>query len=93
MDYGETYARVVKFISVPVMLATVAVNDLELHQMDVVTEFLHGGTDNDTYMDVPAGFKDPSRSDLVCKLRKALYGLKASTATNGMRKSMHFFIG
>ncbi len=27
-------------------------------------------------MDVPSGFKNPSRSDLVCKLRKALYGLK-----------------
>ncbi len=58
------------------MLATVAVKYLELHQMDVVTAFLHGDIDKDIYMEVPAGLKDPSRSDLVCKLRKALYGLK-----------------
>ncbi len=32
--------------------------------------------DKDIYMEVPAGFKDPSRSDILCKLRKALYGLK-----------------
>ena len=76
VDYGETYAPVVKFTSVRVMLATVAVNDLELHQMDVVTAFLHGDIDKDIYMEVPGGFKDPSRPDLVCKLRKALYGLK-----------------
>ncbi len=72
MDYGETYAPVVKFTSVRVMLATVAINDIELHQMDVVTAFLHGDIDKDIYMEVPAGFKDPSRSDIVCKLRKAL---------------------
>ncbi len=51
---------------VRVMLATVAVNDLELHQMDVVTAFLHGDIDKDIYMEVPAGFKDLSRSDIVC---------------------------
>ncbi len=72
VDYGETYAPVVKFTSVRVMLATVAVQDLELHQMDVVTAFLHGNLDKDIYMEVPAGFKDPSRPNLVCKLLKTL---------------------
>lgn len=76
VDYGETYAPVVKFTSVRVMLATVAVHDLELHQMDVVTAFLHGELDTDIYMEIPAGFRTPSRQSLVCKLLKALYGLK-----------------
>ncbi len=68
VDYGETYAPVVKFSSVRVMLAAVAVNDLKLHQMDVFTAFLHGDIDKDIYMEVPAGFEDQLRSDLVCKL-------------------------
>ncbi len=76
VDYGETYAPVVKFTSIRIMLATVAIQDLELHQMDVVTAFLHGDLDKNIYMEVPGGFKDPSRPNLVCKLLKALYGLK-----------------
>ncbi len=47
VDYGETYAPFVKFTSVRVMLATVAVQDLELHQMEVATAFLHGDLDKD----------------------------------------------
>ena len=47
VDYGETYAPVVKLTSVRSMLAIVAVNDLELHQMDVVTAFLHGDIGKD----------------------------------------------
>ncbi len=58
------------------MLATVAVKDLELHHMNVVTAFLHGDLDKDIYMEGHAGFKDTSSPNLVCKLLKALYGLK-----------------
>ncbi len=72
VDYGETYAPVAKFTYVPVMFATVAEQDLELHQMDVMTAFLHGDLDKDIYMEVRA---EP-RPNLVCKLFKALYGLK-----------------
>ncbi len=69
VDYEETYAPVVKFTSVRVMLARAAVNYLELHQMDVVIAFLQGDIDKNIYVEVPSGFKDPSRSDIVCKLR------------------------
>ena len=44
--------------------------------MDVVTALLNGELDEDIYMEVPAGFKDPNRPHLVSKLQKALYGLK-----------------
>ncbi len=56
---------VVKFTSVRVMLATVAVQELELHQMNVVTAFQHGNLDKEIFMEVPAGFEDPSRPNLV----------------------------
>ncbi len=76
VDYGETYAPVVRFRSIRVMLATVAIQDLELHKMDLVTAFLHGDLDKNMYMEVPDGFKDHSHPNLVCKLLKALYGFK-----------------
>ncbi len=58
------------------MDSTVAVQDLELHEMDVETAFLHGTSNKDIHMEVHAGFEDQSRPNLVCKLLKALYGLK-----------------
>ncbi len=73
---ARAYAPVVNFTSIRVMLAKVAILDLELHQMDVVTSFLHGDLDKNIYMEVPDGFKDPSRPNQVCKWLKALYGLK-----------------
>lgn len=39
IDYFETYAPVVKLPSVRTILAIVAIQDMELHQMDVVTAF------------------------------------------------------
>ncbi len=47
-----------------------------MHQMDVVTAFLHVDLDKNIYMEVPDGFKDPSHPNLVCQLLKELYGLK-----------------
>lgn len=76
VDFGETYAPVVKYTSIRILLATVAVQDLELHQMYVVTAFLHGELDKDIFMQVPDGLRSDSTEGLVCRLKKALYGLK-----------------
>ena len=76
LDYTETYAPVIKFTTIRLLLALVAHFDLELHQMDVVTAFLNGDLDEDIYMEQPEGCIDESKNDFVCKLLKALYGLK-----------------
>lgn len=76
VDYTETFAPVVKFTSIRTLLSLVAVMDLELEQMDVVTAFLNGDLDEDIYMEQPEGFRDSRYPDHVCKLLKALYGLK-----------------
>ena len=76
VDYGETYAPVVKFTSIRVILALVAYFDLELHQMDVVTAFLNGDIDADVYMEIPEGCDEHDRNKFVCKLKEGLYGTK-----------------
>jgi hypothetical protein len=52
--------------------------DLEVEQMDVKTMFLHEDLDEEIYMKQPKGFTVKGKKELVCKLKKSLYGLKQS---------------
>ena len=46
--------------------------------MDVKTTFLHGDLEEEIYMKQPEGFAVKGKKELVCKLKKSLYGLKQS---------------
>ena len=48
VDYLDTYAPVVKFASIRILLAIAAVYELEIHQMDIVTAFLAGELEEET---------------------------------------------
>ncbi|BBG99422.1 hypothetical protein Prudu_009111 [Prunus dulcis] len=50
--------------------------NLEIEQLDVKTTFLHGDLEEEIYMEQPEGFKVKGKKDLVCQLKKSLYGLK-----------------
>jgi transposase InsO family protein len=76
VDYTETFAPVARMSSLRTLLAVVAAEDLELHQMDVKTAFLNGDLTEDIYMQQPPGFAAAGQEDLVCKLNRSLYGLK-----------------
>jgi hypothetical protein len=67
---------VVKFSAIRVLLSMAAHYNLELHQKDVTTAFLHGDLDHDIYMQQPEGFVVPGQEQLVCLLGHSLYGLK-----------------
>ncbi|KAJ9703116.1 hypothetical protein PVL29_004756 [Vitis rotundifolia] len=40
--------------------------------------FLHGNLDDEVYMDIPPGYTRLTKTKIVCKLERALYGLKQS---------------
>jgi len=44
--------------------------------MNVKNAFLHRELDREIYMDQSKGFDSKSHPDYVCKMKKALYGLK-----------------
>jgi hypothetical protein len=78
VDFNETFAPVAKFTTIRCILAIGAAMDLDIHQMDVKTAFLNGELEEDIYMDQPQGFVQDGKEDVVCKLKKSLYGLKQS---------------
>ncbi len=73
-DYGETFAPVAKLVSFRAMMALAARHGWEVDQMDVVTAFLNPPVKGEIYMQVPEGVS--GKEGRVCRLRKALYGLK-----------------
>ena len=46
--------------------------------MDVKTAHLNGNLEHEIYMEQTEGYVDKYQADLVCRLRKSLYGLKQS---------------
>lgn len=78
IDYNEIFSPVVKHCSIRILLALVAKFNLELHQMDVTTAFLHGKLDEDIYMKLPDGVSVEGGENKACKLQRSLYGLKQS---------------
>ena len=79
IDYTDTFSPVVKLNSIKVLLALATQHNFEIHQLDVKTAFLNGFIEEDIYMSIPEGYSVPSNSDMVCKLKKSLYGLKQSS--------------
>lgn len=47
-----------------------------MRQIDVNTAFLQGRLEDEVFMAQPPGFTDPNHPNHVCRLRKAIYGLK-----------------
>jgi transposase InsO family protein len=78
VDFLETFAPVVRWETIRVLIAIALHLNWPLHQLDVLTAFLNGILREDVYMHQPHGFVKPGEEHLVCKLHKALYGLKQS---------------
>ena len=78
VDFKEVFSPVVKHSSIRVLLAMVALFDLESEQLDVKTAFLYGELEKQIYKHQPKGFIILGKENHVCLLKKSLYGLKQS---------------
>ena len=76
IEFDEIFSLVVKMTSIRTSLSLVAVEDLHLEQLDVKTTFLHGDLEEEIYMQQPQGYEVKGKENLVCRLKKNLYGLK-----------------
>ena len=78
IDYDETFSPVARFSSIRTLLAFAVQRGMLIYQMDVVTAFLNGDLKEEIFMQQPPGYVELGKEELVCKLKKLLYGLKQS---------------
>jgi hypothetical protein len=69
VDYDETFAPVVRYTSIRVVISIAAEMGWKIHQMDVKTAFLNGLIEEEAYI-------EHGRESHVCRLKKALYEMK-----------------
>jgi hypothetical protein len=100
IDYNDVFSPVVKHSSIHALLGIVVMHDLELEQLDVKTDLLHGDLEVENYVDQSEGFIVPGKENFVCKLKKSLYDLKQSPrqwykkfdsfmVANGFKRSLY----
>ncbi|PRQ47500.1 putative RNA-directed DNA polymerase [Rosa chinensis] len=76
IDYNETFSSVIKPATIRNVLCLTISRSWPLRQLDVKNVFLHVFLKEDVYMTQPPSFIDQARPSFVCKLNKAIYGLK-----------------
>jgi Reverse transcriptase (RNA-dependent DNA polymerase) len=76
IDYNEIFLLVIRFETVQMMIALVALRKWHIQGLDVKTAFLYGELDEELYMEQPKGFKVKGQEGKVMHLKCAIYGLK-----------------
>ena len=77
VDYFDTYAPVVSWLTVRLMFTLSLVLNLATKQVDYANAFVQADLKEDVYVECPKDFKQANDDrDFVLKLNKSLYGLK-----------------
>ena len=76
IDFNEIFSPIVKLTAIKFVLSIMPAEHLHLEQLDVKTAFLHDDFKDDIYMLQTLGYIMSRKEQLVCKLKKSLYGLK-----------------
>ena len=76
IEFSETFAPVVRYSFIGAVISIAAKLGWQIHQRNVKTMFLNGVVEETMYIEQPEGFEVHNRASHVCRLRRALYGLK-----------------
>jgi hypothetical protein len=78
IDYGETFSATAKMPLVQVVLANAAIQDWEIHHVNIKSAYLNVNMDHIVYMKPPQGILKKGQEGKVSKLLKVIYGAKQS---------------
>ena len=70
VDYKENFSPVIKPTTIRVVLSIAVMNGWVLRQLDINNGFVNGELYETVFMTQPLGFKDLSKPNHVCKLKK-----------------------
>jgi hypothetical protein len=76
INFEETFSPVSRMEAIRLLLAYACSKNIKVYHMDVKSSFLNGELEEEVYIEQPEGFQLSENADYVCKLKKALYGLK-----------------
>ena len=65
IDCGETFNTVVKLVTIHTILSLALFKACQIHQLDVINAFLHGGLKETFYIYKPLGHRDHDRPNRV----------------------------
>jgi hypothetical protein len=69
IEFHEIFSRVVKTVSIRIVITLAALLGLELGKLDVKTAFLHGHLNEEIYMEQPEGLVEIHSKKFVCRLK------------------------
>ena len=76
IDFTETFSPVVKPTTIRIVLSLALSKGWSFQQLDINNAFLQGTLNDEVYMVQPPGFIHKSFPNYICKLKKAIYGLR-----------------
>ncbi|KAK2574783.1 hypothetical protein KPH14_013025, partial [Odynerus spinipes] len=75
-DYDEVFAPVVRQTTFRTLLTIAGKESMIVKHYDAKTAFLNGQLKETIYMTQPEGYEIPGKENMVCRLKKSLYGLR-----------------
>lgn len=78
IDYCDVYAPVTNYTTFRTFLTIAGKQKLTVQHLDVKTAYLNGVLEEEIYMRQPPGFAVQGQEELVCRLKRSIYGLHQS---------------
>ncbi|GJZ92543.1 retrovirus-related pol polyprotein from transposon TNT 1-94 [Tanacetum coccineum] len=88
IDYDETFTLVVRMESIRIFIAFATYMNFIVFQMNIKSTFLNRKLKEEVYVKQPPSFESSEFPDYVCKLDKALYGMKQEPRACSLVKTL-----